>query len=238
MATLSIQPLTRLSTPHKAGGFTLLEVMIAMGIFAVMGVASYRLLSGEMALQQRLEQASESQNIWQRGQYRLMADLRQIISRPVRDEYGYPEAALVGGRDFITFTRSGWDNPLQQTRSELQRVKISLNSDEEGSYLARDFWFMLDRSIDAEPIEQRLLPDIEELEFAYLDGETEEWLEMWPPLDRADDLELLPIAVGFMIDSPSMGKFSRRIKLSNLSIWNPPYRRPPMRTVTQRKKKT
>ena len=85
----------------------------------------------------------------------------------MRDEFGQVEPALVGGaaaRFALSFTRSGWHNPNDNPRSNLQRVNYRV---EDGA-LWRDSYPVLDRAPDTEPQQVRLLEGVEVLELVFL----------------------------------------------------------------------
>ena len=98
-------------------GFTLLEVLIAIAIFALLAMATYRMLDsvlqtdrGQRQQEQRLRELTRAMAAFER-------DLLQVRLRPVRDPLGDLLPALRGssGRDTqLEFTRSGWRNPLGQ----------------------------------------------------------------------------------------------------------------------------
>ncbi len=76
----------------KQQGFTLLELLIASIIFALMAVMAYGGLANVMdsseiskTALQRLKQLQQTVSILDR-------DLSQIVRRPIRDEYGNEQA--------------------------------------------------------------------------------------------------------------------------------------------------
>ena len=139
-------------------GFTLLEVLIAMSIFAIIGLASYRVLNVVILSQSQVSVHDEKIRTLERAMHIISADFEQLANRPVRDNYADTLAALIAPHDnyAIEFTRQGWRNPLQLPRSQLQRVAYELgsianDSDEAGTHLLRHYWTVLDRAQDSEP---------------------------------------------------------------------------------------
>lgn len=193
-------------------GFTLLEVLIALSIFAIMGLASYHLLSGEARTQQSLDKQTYEHNYWQRGIMRLTQDLQQTVNRSIREDYGNREPALVGETDSITLTRGGWSNPLHRVRSDLQRVDYRLHTLDEDTYLQRSFWFALDRAPASEPVHQKVLPDIHDLQFRYFHPDNQSWVSQWPPANQPD--AGLPQAIEVTLTSPSKGQIQRLVTLT------------------------
>lgn len=197
-------------------GFTLLELMVALGIFALIGAASYTMLSSETRSQQRLQEASARLSHWQRGMLRLSQDILQIAPRAIREDYGSREYMLVGDSSSLTFTRNGWSNPLQRQRSDLQRVHYEVLSGEESSALQRSFWSTLDRAPGSEPLQQIVIPDVESLSVRYLDPENGEWREQWPPqsgIGEDSSFDKLPEAIEIILTSSHLGEIRRLLPL-------------------------
>ncbi len=163
-------------------GFTLLELLVALSIFAILSTITYTGLSRILTLRADVEQRTERLHQLQLC-YRLMGrDLAQYIERDIRNEYGDLEEALLQGgeEEGLMFTRSGWLNPASQARSNLQRTAYRLEEDK----LVRLTWAVLDRAQDSEAYEHVLLEKVKRLEIRLLD-DNNEWHTQWPPLDRA-----------------------------------------------------
>tara|TARA_R110002110_G_scaffold91264_2_gene237545 strand:- start:166986 stop:167657 length:672 start_codon:yes stop_codon:yes gene_type:complete len=174
-----------------SAGFTLIEVLIALAITAFVSVIAYTGLStaivGVESTRAVADRSYEINRVWMI----LSRDLRQFVTRPVRDEFGETEPALSGGiaaRFPLSFTRGGWHNPQNQLRSHLQRVNYRV----EDNTLWRDHYAVLDRSGDTQPSSVELLRDVEFLQLRFLpslgqlqasgDGtaiETRDWSENW-----------------------------------------------------------
>jgi general secretion pathway protein J len=112
----------------------------------------------------------------QRGMQIIQRDILQLTNRPVRDQLGDPlEPMLIGADGLIEFTRVGWRNPLGLRRAEVQRVGYVVQEDD----LYRAYWPVLDRTPDTEPVLQRLLSNVEQVEFYALDVSGNEH-SFWP----------------------------------------------------------
>ena len=165
-------------------GFTLMEVLVALAVFAVIGVLAAQILRqmtdfGGYAVERGglLTDAQRALEIMRR-------DIEQLAHRPVRDAFGdvgTPVAMGTGGR-LLEFTRLGWRNPLGEQRSDLQRVAYASDGDE----LHRLFWRVLDRAPGSEPSRQLLLGGVSEVAFTALDSVGDEH-DVWPPVAPGDD---------------------------------------------------
>ncbi|MDX1732818.1 MAG: type II secretion system minor pseudopilin GspJ [Halioglobus sp.] len=172
-------------------GFTLVEVLIALGITAFVSMIAYTSISTVITsvatLRDNGDRAIEINRAWAI----LSRDLREFAPRPVRDEFGDTEPALAGGRAnrfLLSLSRAGWHNPHGHPRSNLQRINYRLEDDE----LLRDSYFVLDRAGDTEAQTVVLLEGVEDMQLAFLGSleqirfesrstnvDTANWAEDW-----------------------------------------------------------
>lgn len=169
---------------HQQRGFTLLELIIAISIFGVIMAMAYGALRHISDTAHHLEQRSEQLADLQRAFFVINKDLQQLVDRKIRDQFGDEQPALVAdGEGYVEFTRAGWRNPLGQLRSSLQRVAYRL----EGGVLYRDYWRVLDRAQDSEPLRSDIMHNVEAFEVELLPPESEEWQTSWPPYSNNPD---------------------------------------------------
>lgn len=164
-------------------GFTLLELLIASIIFAIMAIMAYGGLANVMdnskasqTALKRLQQVQQSVSV-------LNRDFLQILPRAVRDEYGNVQPALSAGNNIdnlVEFTRGGRVNPANLLRSTLLRVAYRFDEEK----LVRLQWPQLDNAPGAEAKQTILIDDVENVTIRFLD-QNGEWQEQWPPLNSA-----------------------------------------------------
>ena len=163
---------------NKTLGFTLVEILVALLVFAVVGLLSTRLLSQSIDNQNNLQDRGQRLAEIHRAIRVLQRDIVQLSRRKIRDAQGEELPALmVSDQGAIEFSRVGWRNPLRQPRSEVQRVGYRWQDEK----IIRGYWLTLDRSYDGEPAYQTLLEDVEAIEFFAVDqlgNEHRQW-----PLD-------------------------------------------------------
>lgn len=167
-------------------GFTLLEILVALTIFAVVGLISAQLLSRTVDSYDVLEARGERLAQIHRAMMIMQRDLMQYRDRAPRSTgVEKPSALMIGDEGALVMTRGGWRNPLRRPRSELQRVGYRLQDER----LVRAYWPILDGLGDEEPVTQTLLEDVEELEFFVLDQAGTEH-KFWPPAVALADAQL------------------------------------------------
>ena len=163
--------------PNRQSGFTLMEILVALFIFAVVGLISAQLLGRTVNAYEVLDDRGQRLGQIHRAMLVVERDMLQFRNRPIRMAQGEPLPALmIGDEGALSMTRGGWRNPLQRPRSELQRVGYRMQDEK----LVRGYWSVLDRRGDEEPISQTLLEGVEELEFFAIDQNGEEH-KFWPP---------------------------------------------------------
>ncbi|MEM8768984.1 MAG: type II secretion system minor pseudopilin GspJ [Pseudomonadota bacterium] len=190
----------------REAGFTLIEVVVVLGIFAVIGLIGAQIVSRVLENNQLLSERGARLAEVQRSMQILQRDLLQLAGRGVRDQLGDPmEPLMIGADGMIEFTRFGWRNPLERPRSQLQRVGYIVQDDT----LFRAYWMVLDRAPDSEPQLQKLLSGVTQAEFFALDRAGNEY-SFWPPAgDFRNDPNLQLAAVILRIDAPPFGVVER-----------------------------
>lgn len=178
-------------TPHRnsEAGFTLVELLVALAIFALMSVAGVTLLrSGsdtQLAVKDRLEVLSRSNRLYNA----LEGDLAQAMARPVRDQAGQPVPAFTQNDTAVSgtlfgFVRAGWSNFDDTPRASLQRIAYTLDD----GALKRVSWPMLD---GATPNDAASLVENVRSAIVRFRDEKGEWRDDW----TATDADALPRAV-------------------------------------------
>lgn len=226
-------------------GFTLLELVVALAIFALLGVGAYRVLSGALVANDRAAARDDEFRRLQKAVRTLEADLAQTVERSVRGDYGDAEPVFVGTADSLTLTRAGWPNPWGAKRSTLQRVDYHIGTDADGAdgaaqtgdaktaartgaevgtradsqvFLIRRFWRVLDRAPDSASSRAALLP-VDRLGLRYLDS-AGQWLQQWPPVGQSGVAQALPAVVEVTIDTPAFGEIRRLLAVRDMKSAN------------------
>ncbi|WP_407362462.1 type II secretion system minor pseudopilin GspJ [Pseudomonas luteola] len=191
--------------------------MIAIGIFALLGLGTYRMLETVLKTDEITRDHEESLNELSRAFAALSRDLIQVVPRPIKDSRGEELPALIGeantaGRSDLEMTRGGWRNPLAQARSQLQRVHWQLV----GETLERSYWTVLDRASTNTSNVQKVLSGVTSFELRYLD-EKIQWQQQWPVKEAAQESKknniILPRAIEVTIEHKLYGKLVRLYRL-------------------------
>ena len=163
----------------KPRGFTLIEVLVSMAIFAIIGVMAFGGLNTVIEQSQRTALKIEELKALQFTIRLMTSDFEQVQPRPIRSELGdgrHP-AMLADARNIflVEFSRGGWMNPAGMPRGGVQRVAYEFT--EEGN-LQRLYWPVLDRLLGAEPVRMPLLDDLDAVEIRFMDR-GRNWHDIW-----------------------------------------------------------
>lgn len=115
----------------RRAGFTLVEVLVSLMIFAMIAAAGAAVLGVTIDNRFAVKAASDRVGDLQRMRGLMRADLGQATARRSRGATGRPTSQpIVGptapGDPVLALTRAGWSNPDEQARPSLQRVEYRL----------------------------------------------------------------------------------------------------------------
>ena len=195
---------------HSFHGFTLLELLVAVAVFAVLSAMAYGGLRNVIDNSQQTDIAMQRLQQVQLAMVKISRDFTQLSQRNIRDEYGNTNNYILTGEGddvFIEFSRGGRRNPAEMLRSHLLRVAYKF----EDNTLSRLHWPQLDRTQEMEPYESVLLEDVENASIRFLDNNNE-WHNEWPPLDatgQADGSTVVLSAIEFTLELQDWGEIVR-----------------------------
>lgn len=163
-------------------GFTLIEVLIAVTIFAVMSAFAYRALSSILDARERVTQENQKWRGVSTFFARLEADLTNAAARSIRNSNNLDEAAFVGN---LTFNKET-EGQLMFTRMGLPGSSGTLAAPQRLGYRIKQgtieelVWPVLDQGQRTAPAVYPLLSGISTFTLRYLSS-TNIWQTRWPP---------------------------------------------------------
>lgn len=198
-------------------GFTLVELLIALFVAALMFAIGYGAITQSLESRDRVRIQQQRLGDLQRGMRTFVQDFVQVAPRPVRDALGTADepALLADPRttSLVSFTRGGVSNFAGLQRPELQRIEYLLD----GTDLVRLVWPVLDRTQAVTPRRRVLLRGVTAVRLRYMDA-SRQWLDQWPsPLvsgPPARRLRQRPIAVELTLEVTDIGSVRRVIEVA------------------------
>jgi general secretion pathway protein J len=211
----------------RVRGFTLIELMVALFIAALMFAMGYGAINQGLTSRDALKEQQAHLLELQTAVRVLEQDFVQLAPRPVRqpigDEpaqpalQGAPPGTQSGTQAVVALTRAGWANPAGLQRTGMQRVAYFLDN----GTLRREYWDVLDPTLASTTAKRELLKHVKSFTIRYLDV-NRTWQDQWPPLTAtvlvgpAMEMTLRerPLAVEITIDSEDWGKIVRIVEIA------------------------
>jgi len=199
--------------PHRhTAGFTLVEVLVALVIFAILSALSYRSLSALLETKERIELETSR---WREVMVffnRFDQDIRRHIDRPVRQANGYQpgwygKPGYSGDNDAqLMFSMLG--NPEQPgTLMDSRRIGYRLNA----GNIEELIWPAMDTAQSSKPVAYAVLRQVRQLSFRYMTSQGYTWSDRWPARNAPDGA--IPKAVEIRVTLVSGETLNRIINL-------------------------
>jgi general secretion pathway protein J len=179
----------------RSSGFTLLELLVAMFIAAIIFAMGYGTINQAVKNREGLQDQQKRLLELQTAVRTMEQDFLQLAQRPIRDPVGGTyQAALVanansstgsgglssssssmsmstssvsgsGGLPLVALTRGGWTNPTGLQRSALQRVAYYF---QDGT-LRREYWTVLDPTQSSTAVRRDLMTHLKSVSLRFMD---------------------------------------------------------------------
>ena len=149
----------------KSTGYTLLEVMIALLIFAILAGITTTALHQALTTREHVTTQANQLNELQLAIILLRRDTQQALDRSILGNETHVFAPFIGQNSYMEFSRQGSTNPNGINRqSTLQRVAYQCTTDG----LVRRTWKQLDVPERAQAENKIILPNIKQCQLAYI----------------------------------------------------------------------
>ncbi len=200
---------------HHQRGFTLIEILVATVILAVMSVMAYRGVTEARVAVENAEGHLDRLREVQRAMQVVVADFRTLTRRPVREPIGDGyRASLIrnaSGVALVELSRAGWPNGAGTPRGTVQRVLYRI----EDGKLIREHWTVADPTLATQPVKRELLTGVDRVEFRFLNS-GHEWIAEWPQFNSTNEqaFYMRPLAVEMTVTLSDWGEIRRIIEVA------------------------
>ncbi|MCJ9430051.1 type II secretion system minor pseudopilin GspJ [Kordiimonas marina] len=182
-------------------GFTLVELLVALFISALIGVASVTFLHQALVSRDRIDDHTAAVQALQMAHSLVKDDMLQLVDRPTRGPYGSNRAAFAGGIThsnsvFLAFTR-GLSGPIASgARPALEYVRYRF----EAGQLIREADARLDPTGKTVPNRQILLTGLKAVDIRFL--VKDQWVSHF---DNSDGSGSTPAAIALTLIGSKVG---------------------------------
>ncbi|AOA57964.1 type II secretion system protein GspJ [Acinetobacter larvae] len=158
----------------KSQGFTLLELLVALAIFAMLAALGWKVFDMVLQSKQRNAQHEQQLSQLQQAYLQIQRDLTQAVAAPA-SVAGQGQSALIIDSERLQFSKGGVSDPLLQDKPPLERVEYQYDAQQ--SKLYRLKYSHLSRVATAQPLSSVLLSDVQDLKMTALNPEEQ---STWP----------------------------------------------------------
>ena len=172
----------------KQFGFTLVELLVAIAIFAVLSALGWKVFDYLIKVKDR--NATHEQNLGQLqdAYLQIQRDALQIV--PITANVaGEIQPALVLNNQNLSFSKAGVTDPLKQGLSPFERIEYQYNQQDKKIYRLK--YPQLNMNTSAQPLSSVLLSDVEQYQIQVLNPNE---LTQWPDnAMNAEDTQTAPL---------------------------------------------
>lgn len=180
---------------RNPAGFSLMEVMIAVALLAIIGGLLYTSLTSSIDAKEAVEKTSNRYHLSRQAMARMVDEISMAYVSGHRSTLDpQTKSGLIGEADALHFTAFGYQPRVADSkRSDQREIGYELGIDERtnAQALRRREQADPDLELDEGGRWQTLLPYVTELEFMFWDSTTEDWKESWDT-EEAATLNRLP----------------------------------------------
>jgi general secretion pathway protein J len=186
-------------------GFTLLEILIAIAVFAILATLTSSALYYTFNTRARVTEQADRLTSLQLTLSLLERDAAQLLDRPIRTNEMRLFPAFIGQKNYMEFTRGGSANPNSlEKRSTLIRIGLLCSNNQ----LIRRNWLSLDRANNDHHDDKVLLKELVQCQFSYLNKTLQVLPEWQASAGQVAQIEPLPKAIQLNLSIKDWGKIS------------------------------
>ncbi len=194
-----LMPRSRAARALASRAFSLIEILIAASLLAIIGALLMQSLSSSMDAKESIETISNRYHLVRAATSRMVDEISMAYlsnHRPVTGAEIRAVTGFKGERDRIDMTGFGYVPRVEdEKKSDQRQLSFYLDNDPRTNTksLVRREQANLDDDFEEGGRVLTLLPDVRELEFQYWDSQKEAWIDKWDA--AGSELNRLPSRV-------------------------------------------
>ncbi len=178
----------------KKNAFTLVELLVAIAIFAILSALGWKTFDHIAKIKDRNATHEENLAQLQEAYQQIQRDSIQITA-VVAGNSEKPQAALILHDQSLSFTKSGVVDPLQQKKAPTERVEYHYNAQDKKLYRLK--YTYINGTPNQQPVSSVLLARVDQLQMNVLNPQA---LDHWPDMiDPNDQTALRRLPRGFSL---------------------------------------
>ncbi len=174
----------------KIAGFTLVELLVAIAIFAVLSALGWKVFDYLLKVKERNAIHEQNLSQLQQAYQQILRDSVQIV--PVTANIaGQRQSAFKLDRQSLSFSKAGVSDPLQQGLSPFERIEYQYRADEKKLYRLK--YRNLNTVDQSQPLSSVLLNEVDQFQVTVLNpNETAQWPGAGSDATDITQLQTLP----------------------------------------------
>ena len=174
-------------------GFTLVELLVAIAIFAVLSMLGWKVFDYLLKVKDRNAEHENHLFELQDAYQQILRDSLQIIPLTANDGQELQAALVLNDRSFA-FSKAGVSDPLKQGLSPYERIEYRFDAEQKKVYRLK--YSNLNIPNRVQPISSTLLQNVDDFRVTVLNPqELSQWPENLNDPNNVNELKKLPLGV-------------------------------------------
>ena len=177
-------------------GFTLVELLVAITIFAVLSMLGWKVFDYLLKVKDRNAEHERYLFALQDAYQQILRDSLQIVPLTASDGQQIQAALILNDQQFI-FSKAGVSDPLKQGISPYERIEYRYDADQKKLYRLK--YANLNSPNRVQPISSILLDNVDQFKVVVLNPQE---LMQWPEQNNTNEINVLrqlPLGVKIQI---------------------------------------
>ena len=180
----------QMDVSFKQKAFTLVELLVAIAIFAVLSALGWKVFDYLIKVKDRNMMHEQNLGQLQEAYLQMQRDALQVVPLTANIS-GKLQPALTLNSQSLSFNKAGVTDPLKQGLSPYERIELQYNPQDKKIYRLK--YANLNVNQSAQPLSSVLLSDVDQFRVSVLNpNELEQWPENNVDLADAKAIRILP----------------------------------------------